>query len=86
MEKASLLEKILLGWAAWSFLAIVGNAIVEGGGGIVLYPIVFIASLFGDAQASIVGGFMSFGVSLGLIAGGIMHSMRTRRNKKATTA
>ena len=68
---------------AWSFLAILANAAAPGaGGGIILYPIVLISSLFGYAQATIVGAFMSFGVSLGFIAWGLMYSVRARKNNK----
>ncbi len=84
-QKASMLEKILLVWVLWSFLAILANAAAPGGGGLVLYPIVVIGSFFGDAQATIVGAFQSFGISLGFIAWGLMYSTRARKNKKNAT-
>lgn len=80
--KASLFERILLVWVLWAFIIMIGKSINPIISGIFAYPIVFIASFFGDAQASIVGGFISFGVSIVFIIWGITYSQRKRKNKK----
>lgn len=82
-ETASILEIVLLGWAAWSFAALVAKSIDPALGYIVLFPLIFPLSLLDisdDLFYSLIGMFSSFGVSLAFIAGGIMYSLRQRRN------
>ena len=84
-EAASILEIMLLGWAAWSFIALVMENIDPTLGYIVLFPIIFPLSLLDLPEEhfyGLIGMFSSFGISLAFIAGGIMNSLRKRRNKK----
>jgi len=83
-EAASILEVILLGWAAWSFAAIVAKSIDPTLGYIALFPLIFPLSLLNlpdEHFYGLLGMFSSFGISLAFIAGGIMYSLRKRRNK-----
>jgi hypothetical protein len=78
-KHAFLLEKILLGWWVWAFIALILNSAAPGMGSVVLFPIMLPLSLFlaEDSLTQAMGMFMSFSW-LALIVGGVLNSMRKR--------
>lgn len=78
-------ERILLGWWVWAFLAIIVNAGPPDFAlrYIILAPIRFVLSLFLDADAvsTGIGMFISFSW-FALVAGGVMNSVRRRKARK----